>query len=234
MIRIGSRKGYSKKAKIVVQTKKPVTFAKRVTNVVNRKKETKYHTNLAADDTFGNNDPGTNRITLEDLTDVAQSAGNSTDTTRIGDQIEIVGLKLKYLLAFNTSATYNDTVNRVIIFQWKGDEALTTADAFRVLQPGPSAAGTQDYNSLSHYAHDYRHMVNILYDKSFAMSDSAANPKTLFCDVKNISLKKAKKNIDYLAAGTGGINHIYIMVVGLLPELSSDITYDARIFFKDA
>lgn len=229
------RKGKKTNKVIKLALKKPVTFSQKVRRVVNRKKETKYHTNLGAVQTFGNIDPVTNRAYLNDISDVAQTAGASTDTTRIGDQIELTGIKIKYLLSQNVSAAINDTVNRVIIFQWKGDVALTTAEIGRILQNGPSAAGTADLNSLSHYNHDYRHMYTILYDKSFAMSDQGANPKTLFSDVKNIRIKKATKMINYVAgSATAGDHHIYLLVIGLAPELTSTITFDARIFFKDS
>lgn len=229
---------------LVVKTVRPkVTLSDKVNAILGRKMETKYHTNLVAVRTFGCSDPVGNRIFCTDITDVAQTAGASNDTTRIGDQITLSKIKVKFqILQLPLAAVTVGQTVRVIMFQWKPDSTTVTfqdpyptlAEVATILQPGPSAAGTQDYNSMSHHAHDTRKLYRILYDSSFPMIEGGVSDNGIRSRSFDLNLKKAVKQINYNGGLTTGMNHIFFMCVGLAPTLENNVTADIRIFFKDS
>lgn len=214
-----------------------VSVKRMIGNVI----ETKFTTFQAAAQTFGCNTPALARVYVKDLTAIAQVAAGAapTDTTRIGDRVTLTKMELRICIEQRAFAGAQvGQTNRVIIFQYKpviAAAALTNADAdvSSILAVGPSAAGTADYNSLSPYQHDTRNDYHILWDRSFSQADGSydSGTKTI---VMRVPLKRAMKNISFIGGSLFGGHHIYIMVLGLAPELVSYFTMNARVNFKDA
>lgn len=206
-----------------------------VKRIIGRNEEIKYHTTFYAGQKFGNWDGGVNNyISIIDLSTVAQG---QTDSTRIGDQINITSLEMRMQIrqASFGLAGRDETTSRMIIFQYKAQTALTNADIALLLNIGPSEAGAvAEYNSLSVYQHDYTKLFNVLFDHSYAMNDIAGSEKGGLTKVFRVNLKRARKQIRYIAGGTTGIYHIYLCLIGLWPDDKTTATGTVRMFFKDA
>mgnify|MGYP004417261642 CR=1 FL=1 len=234
-----SKQGYLKPAKKGAPLN--VRQKQSVKRIVGGLIETKFSTFQAAAQTFGCNSPALARIYIKDLTSIAQVAAGAapTDTTRIGDRVTLTKIELRMQSEQRSFAgSQVGQANRIIIFQYKpvlATSALTNADAdiSTILAVGPSAAGTADYNSLSTYQHDTRNDYHILYDQTFSQVDNG-DFSGIWSKVMRVPLKKAKKSISFIGGSLFGGYHIYIMVIGLAPELVNYFSMNARVYFKDA
>jgi len=215
-----------------------------VNRIVRRREETKYHSNLRAYQTLGSVFGVNEYAWCEDLTDVTQSTVAASDTTRIGDEVEISRLKVKLAIQANDSAVAGvlGGINRVIIFQYKADTPFsvtnrpTLAEIGRILAPGPTTLAGNEFNSLSHFNHDNRGLFNILYDKSFRQMDATHyGDSTIITRSFDVNLKRARKKINYVAGESNeGQYHIYILAVGWYNTEDARLTYNARMYFKDS
>lgn len=172
--------------------------------------------------------------------DIPQSAGASTDTSRIGDSIMWCG-SIDFRLQITnglgvTSDQYNNV--RVVIFQWHD---TSTATPFPIVSNifinGPS--GSPDV--YSQYNHDYRHEYKILFDRTFTTvsGNSAANttqpPNLTINRNYKISLKKARKNVQYVGGSGQGSNRLFIFYISdSALATHPSIIYTTKVFFRDS
>lgn len=171
--------------------------------------------------------------------DIPQSAGASTDTTRIGDSITWCGtLEMNFNMVNSNAQNYN--YERIIIFQWHdASSAAPVPTVAHVLLNGPSGAA----DILSSYNHDYRHQYTILFDNVYStagLTTSAANtPTTSATNLPvqriRISLTKlAKKNVQYIA-GSGQANNRLFIISGSGDVVNGPvISWDTKVFFRDS
>lgn len=159
--------------------------------------------------------------TLYELSIPTQGAG---DSNRIGDKLELRGLRLR--LAFQPG----DSVNllRMIIFQYRGNSTLHTPAINEVIQS--IYVGVD--SPLAPFTHDYKNQFGILYDKTYALS-SAATP--LIVINKKIKLKYAKKQVAFTAASTNGSNKLYMILVSDSSAIPHpQVNFISRLFYDDA
>lgn len=174
--------------------------------------------------------------------DVAQG---TTDVTRVGDSLNWCGkIELKFVIKNGKAGTAASNVtHRIIMFQWHPlSQATPFPIASQVLLPGPT--GNPDIHSQ--YSHDYRHDYKILFDKRYVtVNDDTVNTGLGNCITTGgviarsyrISLKKAKKNVQYAGGGPQGTNRIFMMTFNDDPHanaIKSTMTYTTKIFFRDS
>ncbi len=130
------------------------------------------------------------------LTSIAQG---TTDTTRIGDIVHVRNLDVRYSLigADNTNFT------RLIIFQWKEDDAVGLPQAGDVLQD------TVTRPWLSPIYHDLPSRMNVMYDKTF--TTGAGSTDALIRSV--VLRKRFRKKLDFEGAGLTGVNKFWMLHV---------------------
>lgn len=134
------------------------------------------------------------------LSNIAQGV---TDSQRIGDAICINKLHLKY------TVWAGDATNliRVIVFQWKDNDSTAPTLPDILTQAG----GTPGYEYYGSYVHDnLGNKFNVLYDKLIGMNLASGAPKSVN---KNMNMKYFKKEIEFVAGGGNGFNHIYMLAI---------------------
>lgn len=146
--------------------------------------------------------------TLARLSSIPQSAGASTDTTRIGDAVQPTSLQLTYTFYNIGAAGVNpyESDCRVIVFRWLVDDSLSAPTAGLILN---SVGGI--YSAISTFNHDQRGNFEVLYDKLHLISNSTLQPSN---KPVRASIKVNSKKIQYVAGATNGLNNIYILTIG--------------------
>lgn len=202
---LGKKKTFKRQK---IATKKYVNFklAKTV--------ETKYV------DTVVNLNPDQS-YSMNRITNISQ--GTADAAQRVGDRINL--RKLFFDLEFNAADVTNQF--RLIIIMWKVNSA------YRVPQDGDILAHiTTNLDHLhSHFNWDNRDQFRVLYNKTFSLCSSS--PTQCKNMRKKISLKG--KHIEFTAAGTDAVNHIYFYIVsdsGATPHPTMQGYF--RITYKDA
>lgn len=232
-------KGYAKKNK---KTKPKSTFAlvkNEIKSILNKDREIKWFAlGLVYGPTYAGYDTWTH------LTAVPQSAGASTDSSRIGDQIEIKSIHIKMSMFNNvgnigSAANFNNFI-RVICVQYnESDGSPTTAEMLL------NGGGTALKGSYSHFNVDYRHDYHVLYDKTIMLVGNvpiaaATNPVvpanySHFLQF-NIPLKRAKKQVRFLGGGTNSNDGIWMIVLGGAGTTTNNPQYqfDSMLRFTDS
>lgn len=219
-----ANKAAYKKLKVVV-ARPPAPLNERQSKQVKRmmsvRSELKYHSKTFNNQSFG---IGTG-FYLVDLTDVAQG---QTDTTRIGDKATLSRIEYTYSL-IPTLATQTNVV-RIMFFQYKPNDAAVLTSIDGIVDNGPSGI----LDPWSPYDHDFKTDYTILSDKMYTMNPNGEMVKTQ--KTRYLPIKKARKDLTYVAGATFGGNHIYMAVWsnGLLGTNPVQITGRTRIFYRDA
>lgn len=180
--------------------------------------ETKYDTNNLAIANYAVS-PGT----LSDLTAVA--AGTS-DVTRVGSRIRLVGLKGHYRMLTGTQ----DAFIRMMIFTWHPDNAASPTIG-QLLDIGPS--GVVDPDSLPNY--NNRKQFTVLKDWKFYMNRNVtgfASSSSLKSINFTIPAKKLPRQTSFTTELNTGENHIFLLAMA--DSVNPQYLFTARIYFKDA
>lgn len=164
------------------------SFASKVNQIISKDVEKKYLP-------YVNSNAVTTTPQIQTLSEVPQSAGNSTDVTRIGDTIRIRSLQFNYTIAIG------DTTNfvRLIFFQWK---PTTTPVASNIL------LDTVTSPWLSPYNHDYRQSFIVIKD---AFHKLDVNIPVVYNRLMFTQFMLRK--IQYVAATVTGSNKLYVLLV---------------------
>jgi hypothetical protein len=162
------------------------------------------------------------------------------DQERDGDQLTLAG-KINFRMAMKTNGSTRNVV-RVIFFQWKDMSFVTPyPTTSEVLFNGPTGA----IDVYSQYNHDTRFNYTILFDKTYTLvGTGVASAVTTypFMDSSvitrnyHISLKKAKRVVQYRAAGGQATNRIFMIYLSDIPTGSSPptMTFTSKMFFYDS
>lgn len=193
--------------------------------------EIKYHTKQILTATNYAVPSGTG-FSFSDLTDCTQGI---TDSQRVGDDVKIKALVLKYSLS--AGADYIQGSVRIIVFQWHVDSIQQVPTAPLLFMNGPSGS----IDALSHWNEDSKtsNTFTVLYDKliptmSAALGNGGGDQITK--DLK-IYLKWAKKNIHYTSGQDYGRDHIYFTAISDKAPSGSNavfLTMNSRMYFTDS
>lgn len=156
------------------------------------------------------------------VTKLSSVSQGVADTERVGDALMLTGVEYRQLCAFQDAGCI-----RHIVFQWKADD--TTAPVVGDILD--LAVITTAFNAP--YNHDKRNQFRILDDYR-AYGDNSGEGATGV--VKRLFGKRISKEVRFLAAGTTGFNHVYMISVSNVPVGSNlpTVTLGARITFTDS
>lgn len=162
-------------------------------------------------------------------------AQGDTDQTRDGDTLKWIG-KMHVRLGLVCADTTN--VVRIIIFQWHPtSDNAPTPDVQDILAIGPS--GSPD--TLSHYNHDERQNFRVIFDKAYSLVGNGTadtypgTTSTVIYRRYKISLRKARKRVQFTAGTTEGTNKFFFLAItdsaaGPNPE----VAFSIKTFFTDS
>lgn len=160
---------------------------------------------------------------LDDPSRVPQvtSVDDSVDTKRIGDKIMASHLKFNY--SIENGDAYNNV--RVIAFQWFNSSTPTVADIL-IISGG--------YDVLSQYNVDKALSYKIMYDKIHHITANYSG-QTNSTNVVRKKLRLPRKQIQYEAGSTTGINKVYLMYISDSSGPSHPaINYSCKLIFNDS
>lgn len=213
-----------------------------VKRIVNRHAELKYFTAAPVN---GAAVPQAGAGANFDISNVAQGL---LDTNRVGDRLEWCGKMDIYLQIVgpeSLTGLVNDIYNtvRFIIFQYHPHAVGGTSPVpTEILLNGPTGA----IDVGSQYNHDQRQNYKILYDRVFTLvnNQNSTVGGTGFTAMQNnhvhtckfrVSLKNAKKDAQFNAAGTNGTNKIfYFMISDSAAAPNPTYSLITKIFFRDS
>lgn len=145
-------------------------------------------------------------ISINDTTVISQSAGASTDLTRIGDNIQISRLQFRYNIVAASTATSAHTL-RVLLIQWLSPTVPVAADI--LTNTGAGSATVSLYNMDNFRKHG---LLKVLYDRTHCISQSSGGPAVAIH--QNKWLHRFRHNLNYSTGGTTPNNGcIYLVFV---------------------
>lgn len=154
------------------------------------------------------------------ITDIAQGV---TDTTRVGDELTLVHIKVRGAILNGTSNLYNDI--RIIVFQYKNSDNTPIMD--NLLQNSVISGATR--SAYSARAQDYMNEYIVLADHVYHLEGGTPNAANYGQSGQyakhvefNVPLKYAKKKVQYEAATNAAVNGIYVMVIGSSANVASN------------
>lgn len=156
-----------------------------------------------------------------------------TDITRVGDRLQWAG-KIDVRISFYCADSSN--LVRFGIVQWHPTSTATPSPTINDLfLAGPSAS----VDVHSQYSHDNRPNFKILLDRTIQLVSvaGAANATTTSVTFRRylVSLKKAKKDVQYQGSGLQGTNRIFLFYISdSIAITHPTIVFTTKIFFRDA
>lgn len=177
---------------------------KQVKQIINKNLELKYY-----DATLGPfGQPNTWQIS-----GISSIPQGQTDSSRIGDKLKMTRWQLRVQFDLSGGSLADATNHlRFVCFQWKPFTIPVVADIFNL---GLGAAE----DNFSFYQHDKKANYHILFDREYFLAgngflDTNDIASVGCCTSKyvflSIPLKRAIKQIDYIAGGVTGNNKLYI------------------------
>lgn len=166
--------------------------------------------------TFAGGTASSTTAGIADVATVPQSAGASTDQSRVGDELYLRSFQIRY--AFIAADAYN--ICRLIVFQWHQDDSPLADDILADIT----------YGVMSPYRKDTKGHYTILMDNVHVVDTN--NPAEYR---KKFISRGFKKKIRYDAGSTTGQNKIFFLHV----SDSSAVTHpslriETQINFMDA
>lgn len=163
------------------------------------------------------------------------------DQERDGDRLQWCGtLEFNLQVVSGQTAGTSDLYNnvRVMLFQWHPTSTSAPSPvASDVLSQGPS--GNPDIYSV--YNHDTRQNYKILFDRVYRVT---LNTNGTIADNSNsttgirrlrISMKKARKDVQYVGNGLQGTNRIFLLTVSdSALATHPTLAFASKIFFRDS
>lgn len=167
---------------------------------------------------------------LQSLCDIPQ--GN-LDTNRNGDAVKVYRLRLRSNVAFNPALATPEFVRlRMIIFQLHGNDAIAAPVIGDILNV--SGGGTVDM--FSYPRHDNRDQYTILMDRVITVwnpNGGTCYRNSLFF-TKDVSLRKAKKMIQYTNATQNGSQKIFMWLASDAAANGPQVVVETRLNFRSA
>lgn len=165
--------------------------------------------------------------TIINLCDIPQSAGNSTDITRIGDEITLKSIDMRCSMLVSAADVSNSV--RMIIFQWLPNITMSGLPlGSRVI------SDTTVIPWLSNYVNDYQNQFIVLYDKIHTLVYPASNAQKNWR--MRVPLRYAKKKLKYTGgSSTDGSNLIFVLLVSdSAAATHPSVFMQSRVHFDDA
>lgn len=159
------------------------------------------------------------------LNDISDPASGNTDQTRIGDEISVRDIELRYGVYLSASDVSGISAHmRVCIIQSYADNTsgLTGNSWF--------FNNTTAVSYISMYNHDNRRMYKVLYDEDIALSTTG--PINAY---RTVIVKPGRKKVRFQGTGVTGDGHIYVVFVSSLNTSSAPyIDYNVRLNYTDS
>lgn len=160
---------------------------------------------------------------MTDLCQIPQSAGASSDITRIGDKVTIRSLEVGLQGVFAD----NQQIIRFIIIQWFPNDAFAVPAAASIITSTGSIL-----SPLAPLYHDYQNQYTVVYDKLLVLNNVSMPSKSWR---KKINLKYAKKIINFATGTTNGSNKFYLLTISDSTAVTDPtIGIYTRLNFDDA
>lgn len=167
-----------------------------IKSVIARDQELKYYDIIVSADSVNYNG------TIYNLTPIPQSTTSQTDTSRLGDSVNIVKFTCRW------SMTYGDPqqMYRLIFFIWKPNTAIASANptVAQILQSSVVSTTVAPYAPI---VHDYRNQFKIISDRLYNLS-SNGNPIRSGHFSKKMNVK-----IQYSAGSLYASHGIYCLAI---------------------
>jgi len=232
----------SVKATLNPNAAKTIATKNYVNKAIKKAEEPKHHDLSDSKDTIWDAAP----INLH-ISGIPQSAGASTDQTRVGDKVKISAINIRMKVNLRISETPSDnaqTANwRVMVVQDRNYNTSTTGVApvaggatvtlNQLLINGPEGFGP---SILSQRNVDHLQNLVVLYDKTF--STQFFNVPNKFINIKP-NMKYCKREIQFSNGSniTNVTNGIYLLVFSdsePTPALDALVYFQSRVLFRDA
>lgn len=164
---------------------------------------------------------GADNVDYTGLTyDLVAIAQGDTDITRDGDKIMPTSMQIR--MSFNIGDATN--VMRLVVFRWKGYDSVDAPTTAKIFQFTGSIIGPR-----SPFLHDQRSRFEVLLDELINL-DAGHTMHTL-----NTSFALAKKQIEYNAGTTVGMNKLYMCVISDSGAATHPtVTFGIRTYFTDS
>lgn len=216
--------GFSSKYKKYMDM--PLTLVQKKQVLAMAKRNEARSTEVKYNDTYAYNVVAASTWGLQNCTAIAQ---NITDLGRIGDEVMLRNIELKYRVSLNVGAPSNSNeVMRVVVAQCYSDNSLSTIVGTNFFQLG-STASQQNY--LSAYNHDQRRLYKILYDETIVLCQGGPT-----AEARTVLLRPGRSKLRLDGATASGEGHIYLLYIadnstsGTQPSLD----YYMRVNYTDA
>lgn len=147
-----------------------------------------------------------------------------TIVTRDGSEINFKRIDLRFNIFATAAAAYATNAFRMIVFQWKPDDAQQPPTVGQVIDTGFTQPVFSPPNVL--YKQNYR----ILYDKLFSVHNSGPGSAGRHVIITN---KRAQDKIRF-ASGNTGTNMIYVLVISDAAVQVPSWSYGALVHFSDS
>jgi hypothetical protein len=158
---------------------------------------------------------GTTALTTGQLImDISSVAQGTTDVTRIGDEIHIKSLEMRFAAYLTGSG---DGVLRVYMFQWFPDDNVSTTDpmgtagnprvraGIQILQTtATSTAWCTLWNAPPNKENSQSY--SIIWDRAFALTSGTSTAQ----HVKHVWAKQFRKRLIRYSSGTDGMGKIFL------------------------
>lgn len=148
------------------------------------------------------------------LSIIDQSAGQSSDTSRVGDDVNLQSIFVRFSVDINPDTVIPpgpDSFNicRVLIFQWRPDMNIQAPSLPYILQqpaaPQPTSSIFDPYNS------DNSTEFRILFDKFYTLDTRGGDP---LIEMESVYIEKGfNRVLNYNEQSNTGKNQIYIAFI---------------------
>lgn len=149
-----------------------------------------------------------------------------TDTTRIGDSVNLLSIETCYTLYINNALLFVDACFvRLIIFKWHPNDATVTPSLNDILDP-LAVGATQICAPLSH---DPRALFTMVMDKTLTLNE------VNLLNHHSRRKKALKGKIKYQAATTNAIGQLYFLYLSdVVLAQAPTLNWFSRINYTDA
>lgn len=177
--------------------------------------------------TFG----GVTTFTTLSLTDVPQSAGASTDVTRIGDFINARSLELHFNIVRNPATANVAEFVRLLVVQRHAQFSVDPPTSANLFLNDPVSTVI---NFRSFFIQDGRSLSTVLWDQTFDMTGLTATTEGAIYEKVNISLASARKKLNYInGSTTNGTENIFLYYCCSTATTPPTLTLAAKFQFTD-
>lgn len=186
---------------------------RKIERAFTRNTEQKYWTQVQS------NAPASSSGTVSDLILVPQG---DTDTSRDGDRIHAKSLKIRGSVAYGGAVS----ILRFIIFQWFGADVPTPA---LVLITTATADVINSPKNADSFPANGSGRGRILWDHRMQVDSGGISQRTFEAELKGF-----KPDLQFIAGGTSGSNHVYILTVSDLAATNPSYNFYSEMLFTDS